>query len=166
MLESLGNVGDFLGGIGVLVTLFYLGLQIRQNTLATRADSYQDAVTALSAWSQNAGSDPEICRLILKGSADYDDLDAHERLQFNFLMSSFFRNVESIHAKFASGVIEPEVWNGWANRILSLLSDEGTARWWELNESAFEPRFRMAIQTVQPKGPLPQSAGDYAPPAV
>ena len=31
-LDALGNLGDFIGGIGVLVTLIYLASQIRQNT--------------------------------------------------------------------------------------------------------------------------------------
>ena len=31
-LDALGNLGDFIGGIGVLATLIYLASQIRQNT--------------------------------------------------------------------------------------------------------------------------------------
>ena len=32
MLDALGNIGDFLRGIGVVITLLYLAAQIRQNT--------------------------------------------------------------------------------------------------------------------------------------
>ena len=32
MLEALGNLGDFVGGVAVIVTLLYLASQIRQNT--------------------------------------------------------------------------------------------------------------------------------------
>ena len=32
MLEALGDLGDFLGGIGVMITVIYLALQIRHNT--------------------------------------------------------------------------------------------------------------------------------------
>ena len=28
MLDALGNIGDFLGGLGVVATLIYLALQI------------------------------------------------------------------------------------------------------------------------------------------
>ena len=37
MVEDLGNVGDFIGGIGVVVTLAYLALQIRQNNRSLKA---------------------------------------------------------------------------------------------------------------------------------
>jgi hypothetical protein len=32
LLEALGNIGDFIGGLGVVVTLAYLAVQIRHNT--------------------------------------------------------------------------------------------------------------------------------------
>ena len=38
-LTQLANLGEFIGGIAVLVTLVYLALQVRQNTSALRASS-------------------------------------------------------------------------------------------------------------------------------
>ena len=35
-LDALGNLGDFIGGIGVLATLIYLAYQIRQNTASVQ----------------------------------------------------------------------------------------------------------------------------------
>ena len=39
-LGELGSLGEFLAAIATLATLVYLALQIRQNTLATRAASH------------------------------------------------------------------------------------------------------------------------------
>lgn len=36
----MGNLGDAVGGIGVIVTLLYLALQTRKNTRAVRAASF------------------------------------------------------------------------------------------------------------------------------
>jgi hypothetical protein len=44
-LSDLGNLGEFLGGIGVIVTLAYLAIQIRRNTQEVRSASL-DAVAA------------------------------------------------------------------------------------------------------------------------
>ena len=32
MIDALGNIGDFVGGIGVVVTLAYLAVQIRHSS--------------------------------------------------------------------------------------------------------------------------------------
>ena len=41
-LESLGNLGEFIGGIAVIVTLTYLAFQVRQGTKTLRANSVHE----------------------------------------------------------------------------------------------------------------------------
>ena len=41
-LSDLGNIGELVGAIAVLVTLIYLAIQLRQNTLAIKAQTYQE----------------------------------------------------------------------------------------------------------------------------
>lgn len=45
MLDTLGNLGDFVGGIAVVITLIYLAVQVRQNTSALKAASWQEVVS-------------------------------------------------------------------------------------------------------------------------
>ena len=56
MVESLGNLGDFIGGIGVIITLIYLATQVRQNTAALRAASRQAIVAGMRDHSRQARS--------------------------------------------------------------------------------------------------------------
>ncbi len=49
MLEALGNLGDFIGGIAVVVTLLYLAVQVRQNTTQLRESSTLARVGARSS---------------------------------------------------------------------------------------------------------------------
>jgi hypothetical protein len=48
VLEALGNIGELLGGIGVVVTLLYLAGQIRQDSRSLKASSGQSVLQALS----------------------------------------------------------------------------------------------------------------------
>ena len=57
MLDELGNLGDFIGGVAVLVTLVYLAIEIRQNTAQikigseiARADTYARSVESFSVF--------------------------------------------------------------------------------------------------------------------
>ena len=40
-LQDLGAIGEFIGGIAVVITLVYLAVSIRQNTKSVRASTYQ-----------------------------------------------------------------------------------------------------------------------------
>ena len=163
MIEILGNLGDFLGGVGVLVSLVYLAIQVRLNTKASKADSYQEAVAAANEWSRALGSSRSMCELIQSGSTDYMALPPVERMQFNLLMSSYFRNMENIHAKYASGVIEDGTWIGWAIRLRAFLETPGVAEYWRLNQAAFSDEFRDHLGHALPVDGRAEGPGDFPP---
>ena len=92
MLEDLGNIGDFLGGIGVVVTLIYLAFQIRQNTDQIRQNT--STVRASGAASQYAGmtsaaklvaQDPDSRKVWMQGLEDYEGLTEDERFHFHMI---------------------------------------------------------------------------------
>ena len=60
MIESLGNIGDFVGGIGVIVTLVYLASQIRQNSRSVKAASAQAVLSALAQSISSVAAAPVI----------------------------------------------------------------------------------------------------------
>ena len=39
-LADLGNLGEFIGSVAVLISLIYVGFQIRSNTRAVRASTF------------------------------------------------------------------------------------------------------------------------------
>jgi len=47
-LESLANFGEFIGGIGVILSLIYVAFQIRQNTVSRRTETYARTVERFS----------------------------------------------------------------------------------------------------------------------
>jgi hypothetical protein len=161
-IEALGNIGDFIGGIGVIVTLAYLALQIRQNTIATRADSYQAVVASASEWSREISLNLDVCEILDRGAQDYGALEGIEKLRFNLAMSSYFRNMENLHLKFITGAVDSSVWSGWANRTLSFLKAPGTQEWWALNAHAFSLEFQQFIASPGEHTALSESFGVVA----
>ncbi len=51
-LAELANVGEFVGGIAVLVTLVYLAVQLRQSNILAAAEAYHKSTSAFSGWRQ------------------------------------------------------------------------------------------------------------------
>ncbi len=47
-LEQLGNIGELVGGIAVVASLHYVGVQLRQNTKITKASVRQSIAARAS----------------------------------------------------------------------------------------------------------------------
>jgi hypothetical protein len=146
MLNTLGNIGDFLGGIGVVVTLVYLAMQIRQNTASGRAAAYQEATKALSDWSSSLARDSASMRIFLLGAEDSDELDELERQQFRLLIMSLFRHFENLHFQYLQGAMDRDTWAGWRQRISGTLGGVGVMRFWRGQKSVFSPKFQDFIE--------------------
>jgi len=148
-IDALGNIGDFLGGLGVIVTLVYLALQIRQNTITSKTNSYQEAVSAVSEWSREVGVSSEATDILLRGSLNQEDLSPQEQMRFNLLMSAYLRNMENLHMKFLTGAVDSVVWDGWKTRLCTFFDDSpGMMTYWNENESVFSPEFRSNVAGI------------------
>ncbi len=81
-LQDLGNLGEFVGAIAVLVTLVYLALNIRQNTAQLSQNTRAVQLTARQATEESTNRvremlilNPELSDLYLRGLRGYSELD-------------------------------------------------------------------------------------------
>jgi len=148
VLDSLGNIGDFVGGVGVVVTLVYLALQIRQNTRSTKTSSYHSAVSAVSEWSRGVGMDPDATRIIRDGNVDYESLSPLDKARYGFLTVSLFRHFENIFYQHEQGAIDDSLWSAWSDRMRSVVAQPGVEAWWRENQYGYTEEFRNFLETA------------------
>ena len=80
-LDDLGNIGEFVGAVGVVVSLIYLAVQIRRNTRSVRASTFQEAVRDVAILSDLLATDAELSRIWSSGLQDLDALKPDERVR-------------------------------------------------------------------------------------
>ena len=55
-LEDLANIGEFVGALGVIISLVYLTTQIRQNTRALKSSAHQETTREAGSFSPRDGA--------------------------------------------------------------------------------------------------------------
>lgn len=116
MLENLGNLGDFLGGIGVVVTLIYLATQIRQNTRQLKLDTesaktiaFEGTNSDISRWIQEIVCNRDVAELWVRGLKDIDQLDETDRLRFNYIGMQLLQAWQIVYRR-SEQVENQELW--------------------------------------------------------
>jgi hypothetical protein len=141
VLEALGNLGDFIGGIAVIATLAYLAVQVRQNTRLLRATALSASSAANVSFNHLLGGDPAVARVFQVGLEDFGVLSEEEQRQFLQLLRGLVTSYEHRFQQHALGMIEEEIWQRQRTSLKSMLSSPHLAVWWEHRKSAFDPTF-------------------------
>ena len=58
--EAISAVGQLVGSLGVLVTLIYLAIQMKQNTAAVAKSTYESIMTCFNSINIIFASDPSL----------------------------------------------------------------------------------------------------------
>ena len=103
--ETLGNIGDFFGGIAVLATLIYLAIQIRGNTRATQAEN-RAGVAREYMEVMAPESDPEIARVFGDGLRNYPDIAHNDLVRFSAYMNRQSLFFQGVYARYEKGQLE------------------------------------------------------------
>ena len=146
-LEDLGNLGEFLAALGVLVTLVYLAIQIRQNTRTVRSATHQAWVSSAAEVNLLLAESRDFARVYRTGAQDPGKLDPEELTQFNAFLLQVFRGFEALYFMFLNGSIDATYWNSNVQMGRVLMTTPGIRSWWaRYGENFFDPRFREVVQ--------------------
>jgi hypothetical protein len=68
-LQALANLGEFVSGLVVIVSLAYLAVQVRQNTQSLRTENQWRALHRISAMQARLSGDVQLTALVAKGAS-------------------------------------------------------------------------------------------------
>lgn len=141
MLQDLGNIGAFLGGIGVVVTLAYLAIQIRKNTQSVRSSALHSISTSISEFMDRIAQDPALTKLWFDGRSGTVELSDADRQRHNLLLMSLVRRWENAYHQNRAGMLESASWSGMREGLALVVSPPGAQAWWKNAQSLFSPDF-------------------------
>jgi hypothetical protein len=124
-LQDLGNVGEFVAAIGVIASLVYLALQIRQNTASVRDSAHVNSGRAAFAFDALIAHDPEIAGLWFRGITGVSDLKPEEVVRFGALVHALLADNAMFFRLHRRGLVDDSEWNAWNETLMRYLAHPG-----------------------------------------
>ena len=158
-LAELGNVGEALSGVAVLVSLIYLIVELRRNTRTARSNSAWNSTVALAELCEVIASNPQLSELTMRAldaDTDPDDLTPAEFTQFFFVCRSVLYKYEAQWFLWSEGSLSDEMWQNrrrWAKAFVSL---PVAGRVWEMemDQHQYTSGFVESIESMSVSGNL------------
>ena len=157
-LEAFANVGEFVSGVAVVVSLAYLALQIRQNTNSVRTENYARALDRIAAMQAQLSQDSDLSRLFAKGVADVSNLTPVERIRLTWALYEAFGAFEFMFFAARSRALPDEVWARWSATVGWWLSFPGVRAWWRNRPAPFSASFTAFVDDLLRREPGDRAA--------
>jgi hypothetical protein len=144
-LADISQISQTLGSAAIVASLLFVGFQIRQNTIATRAASHHAVSEALNQinllWARNK----EVARIWLAGLSDRRALTPEERWRFDSTMRAYLHVCETMYTQADWGAGDIGIVTAEETGIKSVFASEGVKEWWAENPFGFSPEFREYV---------------------
>lgn len=155
ILEALGNLGDFVGGLAVIVTLFYLATQLRLNTQALGTASRQEIVAGYRDANRLLLT-PGVAKAFAAGLRRFPAMPFDDRNLFATVFADqalFFQGVFALHE---SRQLEDETYQAYLRFFAALVATPGGRVWWEtIGRPIYTARMVRAVDARLSKDDLP-----------
>ena len=155
-IQDLGALGEFVGSLGVIVTLIYLAIQIRSNTRATKASAGFQATHSWADLNEQLTAQPDDILATFVGiyAADFDpdQLNDVQYLRLTLFTRAMFQKLEGQFFLYKFGLLDQSLWQQRSSIGRGVIEVPHIASWWEGEKRAntFSPEFVQAIEAATP----------------
>ncbi len=146
-VQILGNLGEFIGALGVVTSLVYLAQQMSQNTTSVRAASFNSMVQNSIRLLEHAFRDSEFAAFLHRAESDPDALPPEERVRWDAYMTSVYRHFGNLVYQFRVGALDVQMWESYQRTLREHLRTPSWAAWFEENKDVFSTSLVEEVST-------------------
>lgn len=147
-LQDLGNLGEFVGAIGVVVSLVYLARQMIHNTASVKAASYNSMVENSIRLLEHAFRDSEFADFLARAEADPAKLTAAEHVRWDAYMTAVFRHFGNMQYAHRVGTLDDQMWLSYRSTLKADLRTASWAAWFQDHRHLFSSGLGQAVDDV------------------
>ena len=155
--QLVGNYGEFLGAIGVIVTLGYLAVQIRQNTKSldenrkvALVDSYVRRSDVIERSMMQAAASGDLAKIVSHhADQGLDALTSVERARLVFWERARMMRLESQYYQHQQGLLDDEYYEHQFKKAVARVAP----KWKELGIEIERPSFRTVVDEILTETP-------------
>ena len=145
-LEQAYFISEIIGVFAVVISLIYVGFQVRQNTIATRTASTQAYVSANSDVVGLINSSPNLADVLHQGASGLASLKGGDLIRFMAFHDVNFITLQSFYLQWQAGTLDEALLRTWKQAMIAFFQQKGQREWWEQRRHWFNQDFQHYVE--------------------
>ena len=138
-LKSWVAIAEITSAVAVVLSLIYVGLEIRRTTMESDADIQAELLTYTHQRRILAIESDDLSHILIKGYGDVSSLTPEELLRFKYYVDLHFVAWERAYMATQAGVFSEELYDGWKNWFVSVAKRDPDFVWPMVRDSQSWP---------------------------
>jgi hypothetical protein len=146
-LGQVAQLAEIVAAIGVIISLLFVGFEVRKNTAIVNASAVQEITTSSRDVLLNVALDEDFARIRRRGEEDLSQLtedEAYRFFQFNRQNWLYF---QSVWIQVDLGVMDARAWASYERIICRIVELPGNRADWPNHVEAMDPAFRELVES-------------------
>ncbi len=136
-IMELGAIGELVGGVAVIGSLIFVGIQLRTNTTTLRSTSSYEAFTNINRFNGEMAlaPDPEIVIAVSAlEDGDFSGTDAPTTARLRYVFRSVFMHWAAQQFLHRQGILDDDLWAQSLRYARGFVATPFGAEWWEKDQ--------------------------------
>ena len=144
-IQEWGAISEMVGAIAI-VSLIYVGVQLRQSTQATRVMTSQAFVESYCGVVNQITRHSAFWDVYWRGLSGLSNLKGGELAAFGAWTGHAIRTWESFYFQWKAGAFEEQIWSGWVSQFRDLFGYSGIQEEWAIRRNHVSNEFRVFVE--------------------
>lgn len=147
-LVEWGALGELVGGVAIIVSLIYVGIQIKQNTMAQRLNTSHQISEDLADVYLFPSSSEDMARIFIDGLSKEHALKGPEHMRFYGYLHKFLRTMENAYYQYRHGALEWHAFEGVTRQFQFIVSTPGGQQYWRERGHWYNDEFKAYVDDL------------------
>lgn len=145
---SVQDILQIIGGVGVIASIIFAGMQIRRNTIALRAAANHNiSLSFINMWTE-LGRNAELAELVLRMGEEFESMTRVEKARSRFLLMAFMRIYENAYLQHDLGILKDADWQAIEGGLGNVLDRPDIPAIWALVCGRSSAEFRAFVDSI------------------
>lgn len=146
--QAISALAETVAAVGVILSLIYVGVQVRQGTIEARVGVLRTIVHELGRVHDSLAEHGDLADIAVRGFGDYDALSVVERARLSSYLAHLFKLFEQLYVLHAHGAIDAQDWRGFENAMAEIGAYPGVRKWWSTRSHWSRPDFAAYVRDL------------------
>ena len=144
--EAISVWAQLIASTGVIISLFYLAAQVRQNTRSSRAIVVDSLAKSMHDLAFAMAKNDALLMIFTTTLQDWNSATELERARAASFVLGYFKLFENAWFQMRKGTLEREQWEGYDAFLRTVWVQPGVKTWWTMRRMFFASGFREYVE--------------------